>query len=173
MKPDGAVSAMIGGVDYGDSVFNRATQAKRQPGSACRPFVYLAALEAGDSPWDVRDDELVDINGYKPTNFGGKYYGTVTLADALAHSINTVTVNLAQEVGLGKVIAAARRAGITSPLQPNASLALGTAEVTPLELTTAYTTFANGGYRISPYLVTEISIAGKPVYQRTEPRRSA
>jgi penicillin-binding protein 1A len=158
-------------VDYGESVFNRATQAKRQPGSAFKPFVYLAALEAGDSPWDIRDDEPVDINGYRPTNFGGKYYGTVTLADALAHSINTITVNLAQEVGMGNVIAAARRAGITSPLQPNASLALGTAEVTPLELTSAYATFANGGYRVTPYLVTEISIAGKPVYQRSEPRK--
>lgn len=171
MKPDGAVSALIGGVDYGESVFNRATQAKRQPGSAFKPFVYLAALEAGDSPWDVRDDEPVDINGYRPTNFGGKYYGTVTLADALAHSINTVTVNLAQEVGVGNVIAAARRVGITSPMQPNASLALGTAEVTPLEITAAYAAFANGGYRVTPYLVTEVSIAGKPVYQRTPPRQ--
>ncbi len=89
----------------------------------------------------------MDINGYSPTNFGGKYYGTVTLVDALAHSINTITVNLAQEVGVGNVIAAANRVGITSPLQPHASLALGTAEVTPLELTAAYAAFANGGYR--------------------------
>ena len=95
MKPDGAVSALIGGVDYQDSVFNRATQAHRQPGSAFKPFVYLAALESGLSPWETRDDVAVDIGGYHPTNFGGKYYGTLTLADALAHSVNTITVNLA------------------------------------------------------------------------------
>ncbi|MBN9588111.1 MAG: hypothetical protein BGN85_06030 [Alphaproteobacteria bacterium 64-11] len=169
MKPDGAVSAMIGGVDYQESVFNRATQAHRQPGSAFKPFVYLAALEAGISPWDTRDDEPVDINGYKPTNFGNEYYGTLTLSDALAHSVNTITVNLAQEVGVRAVIAAARRSGITSPLQDNASLALGTAEVTPLELTGAYAVFANGGFKVTPYLINEIDIADKPVYRRAAP----
>jgi penicillin-binding protein 1A len=169
MKLDGAVSALIGGIDYRDSVFNRATQAHRQPGSAFKPFVYLAALESGLSPWETRDDEAVDIGGYRPTNFGGKSYGTLTLADALAHSVNTITVNLAQEVGVRNVVAAARRVGITSPLEPNASLALGTSEVTPLELTAAYAALANGGYRVSPYLVTEVDIAGKPVYQRQAP----
>ncbi|HEY0267525.1 MAG TPA: PBP1A family penicillin-binding protein, partial [Rhizomicrobium sp.] len=169
MKPDGAVSALIGGVDYQDSVFNRATQAHRQPGSAFKPFVYLAALESGLSPWETRDDEAVDINGYKPTNFGGHQYGTLTLADALAHSVNTITVNLAQEVGIRKVIEAARRCGISSPLEPNASLALGTAEVTPLELTAAYAAFANGGYRVAPYLVTEVDIGGQAIYQRHAP----
>jgi len=165
MKPDGAISAMIGGVDYEESVFNRATQAHRQPGSAFKPFVYLAALEAGDSPWDTRDDEPVDINGYKPSNFGDEHYGTLTLADALAHSVNTITVNLAQEVGIRSVIAVARRCGITSPLQNNASLALGTAEVTPLELTGAYAVFANGGFKVTPYLVTGVDIAGKQIYR--------
>jgi penicillin-binding protein 1A len=170
MKPDGAVSALIGGVDYQDSVFNRATQAHRQPGSAFKPFVYLAALESGLSPWETRDDEAVDINGYKPANFGGKSYGTLTLADALAHSVNTITVNLAQEVGVRNVVAAARRLGITSPLEANASLALGTSEVTPLELTAAYAAFANGGYRVSPYMVTQVDIGGKTVYQRHAPQ---
>jgi penicillin-binding protein 1A len=169
MKPDGAVVAMIGGVDYRDSVFNRATQAHRQPGSAFKPFVYLAALEAGMSPWETRDDEAVDIGGYRPTNFGGKYYGTLTLSDALAHSVNTITVNLAQEIGIPTVIAAARRCGITSPLDNNASLALGTAEVTPLELTAAYAVFANGGYRVTPYLVTQVDISGHTVYRRQPP----
>jgi len=169
MKPDGAVSAMIGGVDYRDSVFNRATQAHRQPGSAFKPFVYLAALEEGLSPWETRDDEAVDIGGYHPTNFGGKYYGTLTLADALAHSVNTITVNLAQEVGVPKVVAAAKRLGITSPLEANASLALGTNEVTPMELTAAYAAFANGGYRVSPYLVTQVDIGNRIVYQRHLP----
>ena len=170
MKPDGAVSALLGGVDYRESVFNRTTQAHRQPGSAFKPFVYLAALEAGITPWDVREDGPVNIAGYTPTNFGGKYYGTVTLADALAHSVNTVAVSLAQEVGIRNVIAAAKRVGITSPMQANASLALGTAEVTPLELTAAYATFANGGYHVSPYLVTQIDIQGRPIYQRTPPQ---
>ncbi|HEX4028384.1 MAG TPA: PBP1A family penicillin-binding protein [Rhizomicrobium sp.] len=169
MKLDGAVSAMIGGVDYQDSVFNRAVQAHRQPGSAFKPFVYLTALEAGISPWDTRDDVAVDINGYKPTNFGGESYGTLTLADALAHSVNTITVNLAQEVGVRKVVAAAKRVGITSPLEANASLALGTNEVTPLELTSAYAAFANGGYRVYPYMVTEVDIGTKPVYVRRAP----
>ena len=170
MKPDGAISALLGGVDYRESVFNRATQANRQPGSAFKPFVYLAALEAGISPWETRDDEPVDIAGYTPANFGGKYYGTLTLADSLAHSVNTIAVSLAQEVGIRNVIAAARRVGISSPMQANASLALGTAEVTPLELTTAYAVFANGGYRVQPYVVTRIDIAGKPVYNRVPPQ---
>src|SRR4051812_1807391 len=169
MKPDGAVSALIGGVDYRDSVFNRVTQAHRQPGSAFKPFVYLAALEDGLSPWETRDDEAVDIGGYHPTNFGGKYYGTLTLADALAHSVNTITVNLAQEIGVPKVVAAAKRLGITSKLEANASLALGTNEVTPLELTAAYAAFANGGYRVSPYLVTQVDMNGREVYLRHVP----
>src|SRR3954466_2596052 len=169
MKHDGAVSAMIGGVDYRDSVFNRATQAHRQPGSAFKPFVYLAALEAGHSPWETRDDVAVDIGGYRPTNFGGKSYGTLTLADALAHSVNTITVNLAQEIGVKNVVAAAQRLGITSHLDANASLALGTNEVTPMELTAAYAAFANGGYRVSPYLVTQVDMNGREVYLRHVP----
>ena len=111
----------------------------------------------------------VDIDGYKPSNFGGKSYGTLTLADALAHTVNTITVNLAQEVGVGKVVAAARRVGITSPLEANASLALGTSEVTPLELTAAYAAFADGGYRVLPYMVTEVDIGNKPIYVRHAP----
>src|SRR6201996_4268351 len=170
MKPDGAVSALAGAVDYASSVSTRASPAHRQPGSAFKPFVYLAAMEAGISPWDERDDEPVDINGYQPTNFGNHQYGTLTLADALAHSVNTITVNLGQEVGIAKVIAAARRLGITSPLTPTPSLALGTSEVTPLELTGAYAAFADGGYRVTPYFVTEVDQGdGKPLYRRQAP----
>jgi penicillin-binding protein 1A len=169
MKPDGAVSALIGGVDYDESVYNRATQAHRQPGSAFKPFVYLAALEAGLTPWDMRDDQPVDINGWTPTNYGGRSYGTITLADALAHSVNTITANLAQEVGVTTVIDAAQRCGINSPLAANASLALGTSEVTPLELTTAYASFASGGNRVYPYLVTEVDSGGKVLYRRNSP----
>ncbi|HTW34612.1 MAG TPA: PBP1A family penicillin-binding protein [Rhizomicrobium sp.] len=170
MKPDGAVAVLLGGRDYDESVFNRATQAKRQPGSAFKPFVYLAALENGISPNDVRDDGPVDIDGWTPTNYGGRSYGTVTLAEALAHSINTVTAGLAQEVGVTTVVDAAHRCGITSPLTPDASLALGTSEVTPMELTTAYATFASGGYRIYPYFVTEVDDAGgHALYKRKAP----
>ena len=171
MKPDGAVTALMGGRDYDESVFNRATQAKRQPGSAFKPFVYLAALENGITPTDVRDDGPVDIDGWAPTNFGGRSYGTVTLSEALAHSINTVTAGLAQEVGVTTVVDAAHRCGISSELAPNASLALGTSEVTPFELTTAYATFASGGYRIYPYFVTEVDDAGGHVlYKRQLPK---
>jgi len=160
---------MVGGRSYAQSSYNRATDAMRQPGSAFKPFVYLAALEAGLSPWETRDDEAVDIGGYHPENFGGKSYGTLTLADALAHSVNTITVNLAQEIGVPKVVAAAKRLGITSQLDANASLALGTNEVTPIELTAAYAAFANGGYRVAPYLVTQVDIAGRIVYRRQAP----
>jgi len=170
MKPDGAVVALLGGTDYTESTFNRATQAHRQPGSAFKAFVYLAALEAGLTPWDVRDDEPVDIDGWTPTNFGGRSYGTLTLADALAHSVNTITANLAQEVGISTIVDAAQRCGIQSPLAQNASLALGTSEVTPLELTTAYAAFASGGYAVEPYFVTEVDGAGgRVLYQRKAP----
>jgi len=174
MHPDGAVAALIGGTDYSASVFNRATQARRQPGSAFKPFVYLAALEQGISPWDVRDDVPVNINGYQPANFGDHYYGTLDLADALAHSVNTITVNLAQEVGIPKVVAAAKRLGITSPLEDNPSLALGTSEVTPIELTAAYASFANGGFAVTPYFVTQVDGGGGVIYykrQAPRPRR--
>ncbi|HEY1612282.1 MAG TPA: PBP1A family penicillin-binding protein [Rhizomicrobium sp.] len=174
MKPDGAVSALIGGRDYDASVFNRATQAKRQPGSAFKPFVYLAALENGISPWDTRSDGPVDIDGWTPTNYGGRSYGTVTLATALARSINTVTAGLAQEVGITSVVDAAHRCGITSPLAANASLALGTSEVTPLELTAAYATFASGGLKAAPYFVREVDDStGQVLYRRkqTTPER--
>ncbi len=172
MHPDGAVAALIGGTDYTASVFNRAMQARRQPGSAFKPFVYLAALEDDISPWDTRTDQPVDINGYQPGNFGNNEYGTLTLADALAHSVNTITVMLGQEVGIPKVIAAARRLGITSPLADNASLALGTSEVTPIELTSAYASFANGGFAVTPYFVTQVDGAGgtQTYYRRTAPQ---
>jgi penicillin-binding protein 1A len=166
IKPDGAVAAMVGGVSYARSVFNRVTQAHRQPGSSFKPFVYLAALEAGISPWDTRDDQAVNIAGYQPANYNDVHYGRLRLIDALARSVNTITVNLAQEVGIPKVAAAAHQAGITSRLENNASLALGTNEVTPLELTSAYATLSRG-VRVTPYLVSRIETKdGKLVYAR-------
>ncbi len=170
MKPDGAVSALVGGKDYDASAFNRATQARRQPGSSFKPFVYLAALENGISPWDVRTDGPIDINGWSPTNYGGRQYGTITLAEALAHSVNTITAALGQEVGISTVVEAAQRCGITSPLEQNPALALGTAVVTPIEMTTAYAVFANGGYKVYPYYVTEVDDhGGHTLYKRTPP----
>ncbi|MBV8799569.1 MAG: PBP1A family penicillin-binding protein [Alphaproteobacteria bacterium] len=170
MKPDGALVALVGGRDYDESVFNRATQAKRQPGSAFKPFVYLAALESGISPWETRTDNEVNIDGWSPTNYGGREWGTITLASALAHSVNTITAALGQEVGIDKVIDAAERLGIKSHLDPNPSITLGTSEVTPLELTTAYAAFANGGMRVQPYLVTEVNDpSGRVLYRRQPP----
>ncbi len=171
MKPDGAVTAIIGGRDYDESTYNRATLAHRQTGSAFKAFVYLAALEDGISPWDTRTDQPISVNGWSPTNYGGENFGTITVADALAHSVNTISVELEQEVGVTAVIAAAERCGITSPLEPNASLALGTADVTPFEMTSAYATFANHGMKVTPYLTTEIDdSAGHVLYRRTPPR---
>src|SRR6202000_1400593 len=111
--------------------------------------------EARCRPGAPAPGEPVDINGWKPTNFGGRSYGTLTLADALAHSVNTITANLAQGVGISPIVDAAARCGTQSPLEQNASLALGTSEVTPIELTTAYAVFANGGYWGAAYFLTE------------------
>src|SRR3569832_1968055 len=169
MKPDGAVVALIGGTDYAESTFNRATQAHRQPGSAFKPFVYLAALEAGLTPWDQRDDEPVDINGWTPTNYGGRSYGTLTLAEALAHSANTNTTKHTQENNNTTKEDTTERCGIQSPLEQNASLALGTSEVTPIELTAAYAVFANGGTAVTPYFVTEVDGAGNRVLYKRQP----
>lgn len=173
MKPDGAVAALIGGRNYDDSVFNRATQALRQPGSSFKPFVYMAALEQGMSPWDMRTDQPVDINGWKPTNYGGEQFGTITLSDALAHSVNTITAELAQEVGVNAVVRAAQRCGITSPLEAVPSIALGTSLVTPFEMTRAYAVFANGGMSVTPYLVTDVEdTRGDILYRRVPPKPS-
>ena len=147
MTPDGAVRAMIGGRSYGESQFNRAVAAKRQPGSAFKPFVYLTALEHGLTPDTVREDKPIKIKGWQPENYGHEYYGPVTLTKALALSLNTVSVRLTMEVSPPAVIRTAYRLGIASKLEPNASIALGTSEVSLLELVGAYAPFANGGLR--------------------------
>ncbi|MBS0274850.1 MAG: hypothetical protein JSR55_10715, partial [Proteobacteria bacterium] len=130
-----------------------------------------AALVHGISPWDVRTDGPVEINGWSATNYGHREYGTITLAEALAHSVNTITAGLGQEVGISTVIEAAKRCGITSPLEQNAALALGTSDVTPIEMTTAYAAFANGGYRVYPTYVTEVDdLGGHVLYKRQTPK---
>ncbi|ACL62259.1 transglycosylase domain-containing protein [Methylobacterium nodulans] len=168
MRPDGAIRALVGGRDYAQSQFNRATTAKRQPGSAFKPFVYLAAVERGLTPDTVREDSPVSIKGWSPENYSRSYAGPVTLRDALAHSLNTVAVKLGMEVGPKAVVQTAQRLGITSPLQANASIALGTSEVTPLELVGAYAAFANGGTGVIPYVIASVKTTnGKIVYKRS------
>jgi len=168
MTPDGVVRALVGGRNYGQSQFNRAIDAKRQPGSAFKPFVYLTALEHGLTPDTIREDAPIAVKGWKPENYEHQYWGPVTLTQALANSLNTVSVRLTLEFGPDAVIRTAYRLGINSQLQPNASIALGTSEVSPLELTSAYATFANGGFAISPHVVERIRTAdGKTLYQRS------
>ncbi len=164
---DGAIRALVGGREYAASQFNRATDAKRQPGSAFKPFVYLTALEAGRSPGSVRQDAPVRIGKWTPENYDRKYRGPVTLAEALSQSLNTVAAQLVMENGPARVIETARRLGVRSKLAANASIALGTAETTLLELTGAYAALANGGYAVTPYLVRRVTTAdGEILYER-------
>jgi penicillin-binding protein 1A len=169
MTPDGAVRAMVGGRNYGESQFNRAVAAKRQPGSAFKAFVYLTALEHGLTPDTVREDKPIKIKGWQPENYGHEYFGPVTLTKALAMSLNTVSVRLTMELTPTAVIRTAHRLGIASKLEPNASIALGTSEVSMLELVGAYAPFANGGFAVMPHVIERISAAnGKVLYTRSE-----
>jgi penicillin-binding protein 1A len=171
MTPDGAVRALVGGRNYAESQFNRAVAAKRQPGSAFKPFVYLTALEHGLTPDTVREDGPIKIKNWQPENYRHEYFGPVTLTKALAMSLNTVSVRLTMEFGPPAVISTAHRLGIVSRLEPNASIALGTSEVSMLELVGAYAPFANGGTAVVPHVIERITAAnGKLLYARnTEP----
>ena len=167
MRADGAVMAMIGGNNYSKSPFNRAAQALRQPGSSFKPFVYLAALEKGVGPDRLVLDAPFTTGKYRPSNYDGKYRGPVTLNDALKLSLNTATLRLADFIGIGSVVDVARRAGISSELEPNMSLALGSSEVTLLDMTGAYATFARMGEVNEPYAILDIKTAkGKELYNR-------
>ena len=167
MSPDGAVRAMVGGRNYAESQYNRAVTAKRQPGSAFKPFVYLTAIESGLTPDTVRQDAPLDVKGWKPENYSREYFGPVTLTQALAMSLNTVAVRVGLEVGPKNVVRTAHRLGISSKLEPNASIALGTSEVSMIELVGAYAPFANGGFAASPHVVTRIkTLDGKLLYAR-------
>lgn len=168
MSPDGAVRALVGGADYDDSQFNRATQAQRQPGSAFKPFVYLAALDHGVQPYDVFTDAPIKLGNWSPGNYTGKYEGPVTMRHAFAQSINTVAVRLIDEVSPARVAALAGRMGIGSKLGTEASLALGTSEVNLLELTAAYAPFANGGQGIAAFGIERVTDPdGAPLWSRT------
>jgi penicillin-binding protein 1A len=168
MTPDGAVRAMVGGRSYGTSPFNRAVESSRQPGSAFKPFVYLTAFEHGRTPDDVMNDVPVNIHGWKPEDFEGKYEGEMTLTDAFAKSSNSIAAQLTAQVGPSNVARTAHRLGITSKLDINASLALGTSGVSPLELTAAYAPFANGGEGVIPFGIVRIRTkSGKVLWTRT------
>src|SRR5947208_12499373 len=167
MTPDGAVRAMVGGRNYADSQYNRAVTAKRQPGSAFKPFIYLTAIEGGLTPETIRQDAPLDVKGWQPENYGHEYFGAVTLTQALAMSLNTVAVRLGLEVGPKNVVRTAHRLGISSKLDANATIALGTSEVSLTELVGAYAPFANGGLGVSPHVVTRIRTGeGKVLYLR-------
>ncbi len=163
----GAIRALIGGRDYEDSQYDRAVSAHRQPGSSFKPFVYLTALEHGLTPDTIREDAPINVRGWKPENASHRYMGQVNLTTALAMSLNTVAVRLGLEVGPRAVIQTAHQLGIVSELQPNATIALGTSEVTPLELVSAYVPFANGGIGVQPHIITKVRTAdGKLLYAR-------
>ena len=167
MTPEGAVLAMVGGRDYRDSQFNRAVQAKRQPGSAFKPLVYLAGLETGLTPDTILVDRPIDIDGWKPRNHNGQHYGRVTARDALAKSINTVAVQISERAGRQRVIETAKRLGISSKLRPHPSIALGASEVRLLELTSVYATFANGGRGVLAHGIREVRTTnGRTLYRR-------
>jgi penicillin-binding protein 1A len=150
MRPTGEVVAMVGGTSYKDSPFNRATQARRQPGSAFKLFVYLAALRAGYTPDTIIEDTPITIDGWKPVNSDGVYRGRITMREAFARSSNAATVRLAERVGRANIIRAARELGVASPLADRPSLSLGASGMSLLELTSAYAAVAGGRYPVVP-----------------------
>jgi penicillin-binding protein 1A len=170
---DGAILAMVGGTDYVASNYNRATAALRQPGSAWKLFVYLAALEAGYTPEDTVVDTPVTINGWSPRNANGRNVGETTLRAAFAYSINTVAAQLGNEVGFGTVAAMARRFGVSSKIDTNPSMVLGASEMRVIEMTQAFAGVAAKGTPVEPYGITKVTGAsGEVLYRRVAQRQS-
>ena len=166
---DGAVRAMIGGRSYPDSIYNRATQAERQPGSAFKLFVYLAALESGMKPTDMMVDRPVDINGWQPRNSTRTHAGPVSLREAFARSINTISAQIGQQLGFSTIADMARRFGITSRISTFPSMVLGTSDVRLIEMTQAFASVANRGVAVTPYGITKVvTVNGRELY-RHEP----
>lgn len=167
MARDGAILAMVGGRDYAKSQFNRAAQAYRQPGSSFKPIVYLTALEHGYTSDSIVVDEPITTGKYRPTNFKNEYYGEVPLYAALAYSLNTISYNLAKEIGIGYVIGTARRLGIEAELQRDLSLSLGSSGIPMIQMVRAYGTIANDGFAVTPYAINRITDKnGQLIYQR-------
>ena len=163
----GAVRAMVGGVDYRKSQFNRATQALRQPGSAFKTFVYLTALENGFSPDDIVEDVPLKSGKWHPENYDKKYHGKVTLTDAFRRSLNLATIDLLSRLSLAEVIKTAHRMGISTNIENSKAMALGSSEVKIIDMAVAYSTIANGGYANWPYSINEIySKDGYKIYER-------
>ncbi len=166
---EGGITVLVGGRSYGESQFNRALRAKRQPGSAFKPFIYLTALESGLTPESTVLDAPILGKGWSPSNDDGRYRGHVTLREGLTKSINTVAVRLHMSNGVRKTVETAQRLGIRSELRADASLALGTSEVTLLELASAYGAFASGGRLIEPHIVRRVRTgSGRVLYQRPQ-----
>lgn len=166
---DGAVRAMVGGLDYVSSNYNRATTATRQPGSAWKIFVYMAALEAGYTPDTGVNDGPVDINGWKPRNSSGRYSGDIDIRTAFAYSVNTVAAKLGVEVGFSTVADMARRFGVTTPINTHPSMVLGTSDVRLIDMTRAFASIARKGVAVTPYGITKVTTAdGRLLYQHQD-----
>ncbi len=169
MEPSGAVRAMVGGRDYSASQFNRATDAARQPGSSFKPYVYTAALLSGKTPTSVVTDQPTCIGNWCPKNYGGGYFGRVTLLEAIARSLNSIPVQLAQQIGRDRVADVARRFGITLPAKPDWPFVIGSVEVHMIDHAAGYATFASGGLKVTPYAVEEISTSqGDVLWRRSQ-----
>ena len=173
MRANGEVVAMVGGRDYSESPFNRATQASRQPGSTFKLIVYLAALEAGMTPDMIVDDSPIESGSYRPTNYGGQYRGEITLREAFAHSSNVVAVRLYQQLGSEAVADAAEMLGIDREFPANASVALGSAEMPLIELVSAYAMILNDGYQVDAHAITQPEPGVLARFFDTSPRLSA
>lgn len=169
---DGAVKAMVGGTDYVTSNYNRAVTAVRQPGSAWKLFVYLTALEAGYRPEDKVEDKPVDIDGWQPKNSGGNYAGEITLRTAFAYSKNTVAAQIGQEVGTSSIANMARRFGITTPINTQPSMVLGTSEARVIDMTRAFAAVAAKGRSITPYGITKVTTIDGDVIYSAKPQKS-
>ena len=167
---DGAVRAMVGGTDYVSSIYNRATQAVRQPGSSFKLFVYLAALEAGHRPDDMLVDAPITINGWSPRNSSGAFRGSMTMRNAFAYSVNTVAARLGQAVGFDTIAGMARRFGITTPINTQPAMVLGSSDVRLIEMTRAFASVANQGVAVTPYGITRVTANGETIYQMTVDR---
>ncbi len=162
---DGSVRAMVGGTDYVSSIYNRATQAQRQPGSAFKLFVYLAALEAGKTPEDRELDAPVTIDGWSPRNDSRRFSGEVTLRTAFAYSLNTIAAKLGQQVGFQTVADMARRFGITTPVNTHPSMVLGTSDVRLIDMTRAFASVGNKGVAVTPFGITRVTAEGQEIYR--------